>query len=436
MASRRAALVLLVAALGPPARAAGGDAAAVLTETLKTDHFDVHVRPGSRAAAAAERTGAAAERDLAFIAEALAVKRDARFHLFLYDDLDELARITGTKGTGGFSWNDQCHVPWDNDQTRLHELVHVVAYRIPKAGDEPRNLFFAEGLANAVLEHVHGVPVHAVAAFYRRRKSLPQLAEMTGAPDFYAWLRERPGFNAYDVAGSWLLHLLREHGAEKVKRYYAGMPARRAFGADEAALEKSWHAALDRFVLRPEVETLLRQRAGEKVEFPRWEPAYATVLGKSEEWIPVLDADLRPGDGGSWSREGGEVKGRAAGGDWSVCEFGTAKYGDAAVRVRVDLSGGCGALQVRLGPGCQGMLVGNGAFVWRDGAATASNPAVALGARREVDLLLVRRGEIAEVWVDGRQAVTGPCGTGEAPPGVGLVNGTVVVREIAVRRLR
>ncbi|HEU4393962.1 MAG TPA: hypothetical protein VFS92_00230 [Planctomycetota bacterium] len=431
MSPVRAVLLLLLAV-----PAAAGDPAAVLKDTLKTEHFDLHVRPGSRAAAAVERTGAAAERDLVRITETLALKRDARFRLFLYDDLDELARITGVSGTGGFSSGDQCHIPWDDDQTRLHELVHVVAVRIPKAGDDPRNLFFAEGLANAVLEHVHGVPVHAVAAFYRKRKELPPLAEMTGAPDFYAWLRARPGFNAYDVAGSWLLHLLREHGAEKVKRYYAGMAAKRAFGADEAALERAWHAALDRFVLRPEVETLLRQRAGEKVEFPRWEQDYATVLGSPGDWTPLEAADLRPGDAKCWSRDGGAITGRSEGGEWAVCEFGQAKHGDAAVRVRVDLSGGCGALQVRLGPGCQGMLVANGAFVWRDAAGTASNAAVAIGGRTEVDLLLLRRGGTAEVWVDGRRAVSGPCGTDAAPPGVGLVGGRIVVRQIAVRPLK
>jgi hypothetical protein len=395
-----------------------GDASAVLTGVRKTEHFDVRYRPGSRAAAAAERTADLAERDLERICATLKIKPDARFLLHLYDDVEELARITGTTGTGGFSWSDQMHVPYDNDQTLLHEMVHVVAFRIPKAGDEPRNLFFAEGLANAVLEHVHGVPVHAVAAFHRKRKELPPLAEMTGAADFYAWLAAHPGFNAYDVAGSFLLHLLGEHGAEKVKRYYAGMPAKKALGADEAALEKSWLAALDRFVLMPEVETLLRQRAGEKVEFPRWEPDYASVLGS-------------PGD---WTSFGSrEVKGE--GGDWRVVDFGDVLYADAAVRARVDLSGGCGALQVRLGPGCQGMLVGNGTFVWRDASATASASGTTLGGRKEVDLLLVRRGGTAEVWVDGRQVVTGPCGSDPSRPGAGLVNGSVVIREIAVRPL-
>src|SRR5688572_26483678 len=116
MIRRQASMALVLATLAMPAPAPAGDPAAVLKDTVKTEHFDLHVRPGSRAAAAVERTAAAAERDLERIAETLAHKRDARFHLFLYDDLDELARITGVSGTGGFSSGDQCHVPWDNDQ--------------------------------------------------------------------------------------------------------------------------------------------------------------------------------------------------------------------------------------------------------------------------------------------------------------------------------
>jgi hypothetical protein len=422
------AAILLLALLA-------GDPAAVLTGVRRTDHFDVRFRPGSRAAAAAEWTADLAERDFDRIVAALKFKPEVRFLLHIYDDVEEIGRITGTTGTGGFSWDNQMHVPYDNDQTLLHEMVHVVAYRLPKAGDEPRNLFFAEGLANAVLEHVHGVPVHAVAAFYRRRKELPPLAEMTGAPDFYAWLGAHPGFNAYDVAGSFLLHLLEEHGAEKVKKYYAGMSAKKAFGADEAALEKSWLAALDRYVLQPEVEALLRQRAGEKVEFPRWEPDYGTVLGKPGDWISLSSGPVRPVSG-LLAVQGGAIAAKQEG-DWQIVEFGEKTYGDAAVRAKFAFPEGCGALQVRLGPGCQAMLVGNGTFVWRDSAATATTADTKIGGRKEVDLVLVRRGGTAEVWVEGKQVVTGPCGPDPALPGFGAagLTGSVEFRDLAVRDL-
>jgi hypothetical protein len=432
---RRAALLL--ATLAAASIGAGaGDADSVLTGVERTDHFDIRFRPGSRAAASVERTAVMAERDFARISSALKLKPEGRFVLYLYDDVAQLARITGTTGNGGFSAGNQSHIPFDNDQTRLHEMVHILAVQIPKAGDEPRSLFFAEGLANAVLEFVDGVPVHAVAAFHRKRGELPPLAELAGAKDFYGWLRAHPGFDAYDVGASWFRHLLDTFGPEKVKRYYAGLPAAKAFGADEASLEAAWHRALDAYALRPEVETLLRQRAGEAVAFAADEAGFAEVLGRLEEWTSLDAAEVRPGDAAAWTRKDGALEGRGDGGSWRVCELGTGKHGDCAVRATVAMPSDCGAIQVRLGDGCQAMLVANGAFVWRDAGGTARNPAVRLPGRSKVDLLLVRRGGKAEVWVDGRLAVGGPCGADPAPVGVGFVNGTAVFSEVRVRDFR
>src|SRR5204862_5018864 len=124
----------------------------------------------------------------------------------------------------------------------------------------PRSLWFAEGLANAVLEFVSGVHVHAVAAHYARAGRLPSIAEMTGPADFYGWMRAHPGFDVYDVAASWMRFLLDAHGTAKVKRYYTGTPAKTALGIDVPAAEKAWRAMLAAYDLRPEVETLLRVR--------------------------------------------------------------------------------------------------------------------------------------------------------------------------------
>src|SRR4030095_12870051 len=111
-----------------------------------------------------------------------------------------------------------------------------------------------------------GIPVDAVAAFYRRRQQLPSMTELHGVSDFYAWLGAHPGFNGYDVAGSWMRFLLDTQGAKKVRRYSRGVAAKEAFGKSVEDLEKLWHARLDAFVLRPGTELLLRQRAGENVE--------------------------------------------------------------------------------------------------------------------------------------------------------------------------
>ena len=120
---------------------------------------------------------------------------------------EELAEITGVSGTGGFSAGRETHIEWEDDQTRKHEVVHIVVAAMKKTGDEPRNMFFAEGIANAVLEFVHGIPVHSVAAYERKRGSLPDLRTLVEHPDFYAFLDEHPGLNAYDVGGSFFLYL-------------------------------------------------------------------------------------------------------------------------------------------------------------------------------------------------------------------------------------
>lgn len=423
----------------PGASAAGtGDSDKVLTRTEKTAHFTLHYRPGSQAGAGVDRIAVMAERDLTRICGQLAVPVDGSFHLWLYDDVAELAAVTRTKGNAGFSSVDASHIPFDNDQTRYHEMVHIVAYRLPKSGDEPRSLFFSEGLANALLEFVHGVPVHAVAAFERKRGSLPPLSEMTGAADFYAWLGAHPGFDAYDVAASYIRHLLDAHGVEKVKRYCTGQPAAKAFGVGEAEIEKAWHRTLDGFVIRPELETLLRRRRGEAVKFSVFnlDPEKrlpSELLGRSEDWAPLDTAALKSETAAEWSRKGGVVAGaRTEGDDWTVCELGTVKYGDCAIRAKIRPGRPCVGVQLRLGAQCQAMITEAGAFIWKDGVA-AAEPAEPLGDRKELDLILERHGNRVTVWLDGFKVLEGAASETEEPAGIGVAGGSAEFEGVRVR---
>jgi hypothetical protein len=409
------------------------------TGVVRAEHLEVRYRPGSRAAASADRAAAHGERDLVAICRALDVRLEGRFLLFVYDDERELSLISETSGNAGFSTGRESHVPWDNDQTRFHELVHVAAAALLKpAGSERRSLFFAEGLANALLEHVTGVHVHAVAAFYRRQKRLPALAEMTGAPDFYAWLASRPGFNAYDVAGSWFRFLLDRYPAAKVTRYYGGAPAPQALGASEAELEKAWHRALDAYELRPEVELLLRQRHGESVTFPKFLPPVglpAELLGRPGDWRPLAGEELRSTTPDRWKREQGAIVGDSDRAEWTVCELGSQEFGDCVVRARI-LTPTSGPVQVRLGPGNQAMLV-NGTFLYNSRGPVAASDAVAsmTPERKETDFVLVRRGRAIEVWIDERKALTATGDAAPAPVGLGFHQGRVTFRDVRVRKL-
>ena len=171
----------------------------------------------------------------------------------------------------GYSVPLTSHIPYDDEQTAYHELVHVFSERFPKAGEEKRNLFSAEGLSNALLVHVDDVHVHAQARVYKDSKKLPPLSEMLGAPDFYAWLRKNPTLKGYDIAGSFFLFLLDEFGPKPVAQFYAGMPVRKAFGKDVTALEKQWHRVLAKYEVRPEMRTLIDRRHGRVARFTHFE---------------------------------------------------------------------------------------------------------------------------------------------------------------------
>jgi hypothetical protein len=430
---RAAMLVAFLVATAPVL----GDPATSHTGVWKTRRVEIRYRPGSRAAADVERQAVAVERDLDRIATALATTPKGPYQLWLYDDVDELTEATGTAGNAGFSAGNATHVPFDNDQTRLHELVHLVTYEWPKSGPEARNLFLVEGIANAVLEFVHGVHVHAVAAHQRKSGKLPPLAEMTDAPDFYVWLRAHAGFNAYDVAASWMRFLIDAHGIEKAKRYYTGTPAKKAIGQDLPALEKAWHAALDAYDLRAEVETLLRQRGGEAVTFkPLVEGVPAALLGKPDEWKTLLEGALEPENPARFTKQGTTLVATNDADEWTACTLGTALYGDCAVRLRVTTTGYT-PVQVRFGPEHQVMFVQPGTFLFRGERALASDATVhwPRGSATR-DVVVVRRGAHLDAWVNGRKAFSTDAGpNGPLRLAVGIHKGAATFEDVRVRPL-
>jgi hypothetical protein len=405
------------------------------TGFVRSARVQVRYRPNSWAGAAAERVLGATERDLDRIAKDLDVKTPLSVVVFVYDDVTELSAITGTNGNAGFSTAGEVHVPFANDQTRLHELVHVVSHTLPVTGDEARNQFFDEGLANAVLEFVDGVHVHSVAAFYARRNELPPLPELCGG-DFYAWLRAHPRVNAYDIGGSWMRFLLDRFGAEKVKRYYTGTTAKTAFGTDAAELEKSWREFVAKFPLRPETETLLRIRNGDAASFPPYVTGLPPeILGRPADWTPLLSSPMKIDDLNQWNREDGAIAGTNPTTDWAVCGLGDAVDGDCAVRARIETKGYC-AVSVQIGSQNRAMLVQSGTFVFRDANGIAQSGAAQMTqSRTSTDFLLVRRGAELEVWIDGAKVLTAPGVAGPAVPGIGVAQGAARFTDVRVRKL-
>jgi hypothetical protein len=427
----RTAVVALVLASFSVALAA--DPAKTHTGLEKTKHFDIRYRPDSRAGAAVDRVAVLAERDFADMCRQLEFTPDGRFTIYLHDDVAEVASFFGP-GVGGASYDRTTNIPFDNDQTRYHELAHLVTVRLPKTGDEPRNMFFPDGMANALLTYVHGVHVHAVAKFYRMRKKLPPLEEMAEG-DFYAWLAAQKGFNGYDVAASWLRYLIDTYGVAKVKRYYTGTTPRKAFGAGRDKIEKAWHKALDAFEMRKEVEILLGQRNGEYVQFG---PIPADILGKESDWRSLMKEKLAPRDGTKWTAGGDGISAGGAGG-WHVCALGTKKYGDCAVRAKIRTAGKFIGVQLQLGDKAAAMLNWDALYVWT-GDTTGASARIdrkRLPVDAEIDLLIVRRENRLEVYVDGHRAAAGLVDAAAHTIGIGFHSGSkVTFSEVRVREVK
>ncbi|MEM6672694.1 MAG: hypothetical protein AAF726_07600 [Planctomycetota bacterium] len=409
-----------------------------------TEHFVIRYRPGSRAGAAVDRTAHMVELEYAEIVEKLAlegrVDESEPFEIYLYDDVGELQEISGVKGAGGFATGREVHIPWDNDQTRKHEIVHIAVAAMESKGDERRNMFFADGLANAVLEYVHGIPVHSVAAYERKRGSLPTLEELTSHPDFYAYLRENPGLNGYDVGGSYFLYLLRTYGPRKVMDYYHGKPIKKALGRSLAKIEKSWHEHLDAFPVRPELETLLMQRRGDGGEFTEFGPPEknmpADVLGDPKDRTSVLADVVATDEVGTWKLEKDAARGsNPSGGDWSHVEVSGPKRGDCVLRMRAKTGSSCWGLKLRYGAGCEAILLGQGAFIYTPEGGIAHTDRVRLKGDTEVEIVLrVRRGR-AEMYVDGALVLEAELQLEPSQIGFGLVGGEATIREFEVRDL-
>ncbi|HLQ36781.1 MAG TPA: hypothetical protein VK348_03200 [Planctomycetota bacterium] len=432
-----ASLALLLAC----PEAAAQERASPLTGRERTAHFELHFRPGSRAEASVDRLAAVVEDDLARILKELGLPAfPYTIRLFLYDDVAELQKVTGVS-SGGHSSPLESHVPHDNDQTRVHELVHVVAEKFSEHGPEDRNLFMAEGLANAVLRFVTGVPVDAVAAFYRRRGQLPAMAEVHALKDFYAWLGQHPGVNGYDIAGSWMRYLLDTYGADKVRQYYKGVPVREAFGAELAAIEQGWHARLEKVQLRPGLLALLTERAA--VTAAERNPGEAElgprVLGPAAEWQSLGAAQLHAGDPARGEQHGGLelllLSGDKTQGDWCVARLGKLPFCDAIVRCTAEPLAGCYGVQIQLGGKCQGMVLrGQGAFLYNEAGAAGHDAHAQLG-QQPVQIVLRRQGGKASVWIDGKMVAEAAVDGTAAPLGIGCVGGKARFSAVAVRKL-
>jgi hypothetical protein len=425
-------LLLLVGLDGP---AGVGTSASELAESETTKHFVVRYRKGSKAGAAVDRVAWMAEAEYRRICDTLELKGrvDERepFYLFLYDDLDELTKVTAVAGTGGFSTARESHIPFDNDQTRVHEMVHIVVAAVKESGPEPRNMFFVEGIANAVLRFVHGVPVHAVAAYEKKRGTLPPIATLAAA-NFYDYLAQNPGFNGYDVGGSFMLFLLDTYGPKKTVDFYKGKAADKSLGISLDKAERAWLEFLDRYAMRPELHALLAERRGDLVTTQTLSPE---LLGDAKEWVDFAPA-LVMND--SFRLEKGVVLGEcASSSDWALCDAKSQRYKNCMIRATIRAIGPCYGVQLHVGQHFQAMVLGQGSFLYyKDVGGIAFTDLIMLQTDQTLDLLLIVRDGSQEVWIDGTRRLEAKMPSEEGPIGIGVVGGKAEFKDLKVRPLK
>ncbi len=382
----------------------------VFTGTVETPTFIYHYRPGGKAEAMVPHFASRQEAALARVQQVLEMQLTWRVHVFLYEDGEEVMRLTGFTGVGGFASAAAIHEPFDIHAE--HELTHVVAAPLVQGATVPPDGFLNEGLANAVTEFVDRVHVHDDAAFFLEHDLLPPLKSLRptfpNAPG-------NPYLRSYNVAGSFCLFVIERYGIERYKQYHMNEPAARSIlGKSTDLLEKEWRAFLSTRAVPEGLERHLR--ASFKVD-PLDRAAFARRLGLPmtreerggpNDWRLLLGEtrlDKWSAQAGTWEWRAGALAGTAvAGGDLGWYRYDGGVAGDLVLRGGVRLEGGGSVADIYFNMGDAGRnTVGLGEFgiqmVGPDGTA-CDNLAIPLEVGRWYDVAIVSFYDRARVYLD------------------------------------
>ncbi len=229
----------------------------------------------------------------------LRMKYKGRVHIFLYRDVADLQKTTGT-GAVAFS-TGTVSVHQAIEFNSVHEFTHIFALQFPNDEDKVTDNFAVEGLATILAKHDENVPIHSWAAVYQSASRLPNLVELRrswpgGAP---------PRVHVYHVAGSFVGYLIEEFGIEKVKRWYVNSTeAHMEFGKTFRRLERDWQQWLKRKTVQPKDREHILAKLGLGVMPEKYASAKKTALfdGKSLSGLATEDK-------ASWSVKNGRLTG-------------------------------------------------------------------------------------------------------------------------------
>ncbi len=270
--------VALVAALGGSRLGLGwgrGAQRSVLDRERETPHFAIRYAADGAAAPYVDLVAREAEWQWASVAPDMGVGDEVKVRLLLYDDAEQMERLTGIHAAHAWLW--RVDLPWWSalDGTLRHELVHALHAEVRPNPLIALSRAFVEGTATAWGEGlVWDRAAHAEAAAMLANGDLPHATEVFDPFGFNAVLER----SAYEAAGSFLGWLVLTEGADKLWRVQrtATFDWEAVYGADLATLDERWRA----FLATVPVDLATRAEARRRYDRRRYRAYFARPCPK------------------------------------------------------------------------------------------------------------------------------------------------------------
>jgi len=229
--------------------------------------------------------------------EILGVTQREPVTAFFFRSADEKRRYMGAGNTFiAEPWRNEVYLQlrgWPHP-VLFHEVVHVIAGNTASGpfqvggqlGGYLPDPSLIEGVAVAVAWHERdGLTPHQWSRAMVELDLMPPLSDVFGLS-----FLGQPARNAYTISGSFIRHLLDEHGAEVVREAYRTGDIEAAAGVPLAELERAWRARIDEEPFPEEALALAR------VRFERASIFSAVCPHEVARLRQRLGADLAAGD--------------------------------------------------------------------------------------------------------------------------------------------
>lgn len=237
---------------------------AALGARVRGERCVLHV-PSEMPSRERRRVLAECEAHVRGVERALHVHRRTQVHAFFYRSADEKGALIGASETYvAKPWRDEVHVQREAFPHGVlrHEIAHVVAAEIGpwpfrsagRLGGLLTNPQLVEGLAVALApEAREGLSTDQWSRAMLDLGHLPRAEALSGA----GFLGQGAAAS-YAASGSFIAHVLRERGADRMHAIYRS--GRVGSPAELRELERSWHRHLRGVALPPEALELARVR--------------------------------------------------------------------------------------------------------------------------------------------------------------------------------